>query len=485
MSNKTSVNILFNVLLTLSQVAFPIITFPYLSRVLLPEGLGAINFIDNILQYLLFIAALGIPVYGMREISKYKNNPKILKEIFSELLTISIISSLIISILYFIVLLIVVPAIAYKGLYYYGCLIIFINVFTIDWLYQGLELFPYITTRNIAVKSIIVLLTFILVKSKENLNVYYILLFSSYLFNGLINILYAYKKLGIYPTLVDIRLKNLKKHIKPILLIFSANLAISIFLYLDSFILGIMKGYTAVGYYTTATKIVKLPAIAIQAIIMVFVPKISFAYKNGNLQEVNKLIQRSFDFVSLLSIPAAIGLFCYADVAIHLFSGDKYKECVLLLRTMSPIIIFLSLTNIFIWGILTPMGKEKYFLVTVGIAMIVSLIINIILIPFISYKGSAVATLVTEFSVMLLSYIYSKKTYSINLSFITFKRSIFASLAFFPIYYFTMLYFPDNLPVVVGSIFLCIFLYLFIYMFLFKSFLPKEIMAVLKSKSNQ
>ncbi|HVX49200.1 MAG TPA: flippase [Chitinophagaceae bacterium] len=482
MAKKISVNIFFNVLLTLSQVAFPVITFPYLSRVLMPEGLGTINFIDNITQYLIFLTGIGIPVYGMREISKHKNDKAAIKQIFSELVLIHLINAIVIAALYFLAILFFFHTIPYANLYLFGCLILVINVFTVDWLYQGMEEFPFITTRNIFIKLLGVCLTFLLVKSKNNLNIYYILLVTTYALNAILNISFAYKKFGIMFKASLVRMKSVKQHLKPILYIFSANLAISIFLYFDSVILGIFKGYTAVGFYTTATKIVKLPAIAIQAVIMVFVPRISYEYKANNIAEVNALIQRSFDFITLIGVPITIGLCCYSDVAIHLFAGNNYQPCILLLRLMCPIIFFLSLTNIFIWEILTPMGKEKYFLITVSIAMLFSLALNLLLIPKLSYTGSAIATLVTEFVVTFCAWQFAKKAHSFTFNFSNFSRSLSASLVFIPIWFATKYFAETNVAIQLLSIGLCIALYFFIYWFVYKSTIIKELAVFVKNK---
>ncbi|HWB26130.1 MAG TPA: flippase [Chitinophagaceae bacterium] len=482
MHKKISVNIFFNVLLTLSQVAFPVITFPYLSRVLKPDGQGTVNFIDNITQYLIFISAIGVPVYGMREISKHKDDHAAIKRIFSELVLINLVNAILISTAYFLAIYFFLHTIPYYKLYFFGCFILVINVFTVDWLYQGMEEFPFITTRNIFIKIISICLTFLFVKSKADLNIYYILLLTTYFLNAVLNITFAYRKFGITfkPSLT--RKKTLKSHIKPILYIFSANLAISIFLYFDSVILGLFKGYTAVGFYATATKIVKLPAIAIQAVIMVFVPRISFEYKQNNLQEVNSLIQRSFDFITLISVPITIGLFCYADVAIHIFAGNYYDQCILLLRVMCPIIFFLSLTNIFIWEILTPMGKEKYFLVTVSIAMIVSFGLNLLLVPKISYTGSSIATLATEFTVALCAWIFARKVFAFKFNFSNLLRSLAASLPFIPVCYLVKHYSPGNIPIQLLSIAACIILYFSIHTFVYRSTIIKELVLFVRSK---
>jgi O-antigen/teichoic acid export membrane protein len=412
--DNSSKNIFFNTLLTVCQFVFPLITFPYLARILMPEGLGVINFLDNIIQYLIFIVGLGIPIYGVREIARSRNDFAERQKLFSELLFINILSAGGILIIYSIVLYLLQDKLEYMNLYMLSGLVVLLNIFNVEWLFQGLEEFSYITRRSIGVKTMAIVLTFTFVKTPDDIVLYYYIMILSYLINAAINLNYARTKfklkLGIF-----FRIADLKRHVRPILLIFSANLAISLFLYFDSFILGVLSGTKAVGFYMTAIKLVKIPVMIIAAFINALVPQISYAVKSKDFESVDKLIGRSFNYVVFLSIPLVLGIFLAADFIIYIFAGKNYTESVLALRIMAPAIFPLALTNIFVWQVLTPFSKERYFVITVIAGMAASLSLNFVLIPLIAHNGTAISTLVTESMICILAFIFSKKIFKYSI----------------------------------------------------------------------
>lgn len=456
MSNDTgSKNIFFNTLLTVCQFVFPLITFPYLARILMPEGLGVVNFLDNIIQYLIFIVGIGIPIYGVREIARAKNDLVKRGVIFNELLFINIFSAIIILLIYITVLFFLQDRIASLHLYLLAGIVVFLNIFNVEWLFQGLEEFSYITKRSIIVKSIAILLTFSLVRDPGDILYYYFIMILSYLINAAVNLSYARRKFGFGISL-KIKSNNLKQHIKPIFLIFSANLAISLFLYFDSFILGILSGTKAVGLYMTAIKLVKIPVLFIVAYINALVPKIAFAVKEHNFDQVDLLVQKSFNYALFLSVPVGVGMFIAADFIIYLFAGANYMESVLPLKIMCAAIVPLALTNIFVWQILTPFSKEKYFMKTVVAGMIVSLTLNLLLIPRISHVGTAISTLVTEIVICLLSFFFAQKVYKLKLDYWKAFQSLLSCIPMLLLYFTIHEYVKDfiwsNILIIICSI---------------------------------
>jgi O-antigen/teichoic acid export membrane protein len=467
-NKKLSKNIFFNTLLIICQFIFPLITFPYLARILLPEGLGFVNFLDNIVQYLLFIAGLGIPIYGIREIARFKDDKRECERIYNDLLVINLISAFAIIAIYFLTILLFKSAIVNIHLYILASLIVIFNVFTIEWLFQGLEEFAYITKRSIAVKSISVILILLLVKNQNDLELYYFIMIGSYLLNSVININYAWRKfdLKINLRIVPARLKN---HFKPILLIFSANVAISIFLYLDSFLLGILKNTEAVGYYVTAMKIVKIPVVVIGAFIGALVPKISHAVKMEEFDLVQTLIKKSFNYVVFLSVPLVVGIYLSSDFLIYILAGKNYANSVEPLKIMCPIILSLGLNNIFIWQILTPLSKEKYFVFTVIVGMIISVALNFFLIPLLSYEGTAISTLITETVICSISYYYSRKSFVYELEYSSFFKSILASIPMVGLFIVSKMFLHGLVLQSLVSITLSIVVYFLIQSLFFKN----------------
>jgi O-antigen/teichoic acid export membrane protein len=400
----------------------------------MPEGLGVINFLDNIIQYLIFIVGLGIPIYGVREIARARKDLAERQKLFNELLFINVISAAGILITYSIVLYVIRGQLANIQLYVLSGFVVLLNIFNVEWLFQGLEEFSYITRRSIAVKTIAIILTFCFVKNPGDIVLYYYIMILSYFINAAINLNYARRNFD-FKINFSVKSLNLKRHLKPILLIFSANMAISLFLYFDSFILGVLSGTKAVGLYMTAIKLVKIPVMVIAAFINALVPQISYAVKEKNFDEVNKLIGRSFNYVIFLSIPLVIGIFLSADFIIYVFAGKNYVESVLPLRIMCPAIFPLALTNIFVWQVLTPFSRERYFVITVIAGMAASLSINFVLIPLIAQNGTAISTLVTETMICILSFVFSRKVFKYNIDGLKVLHSLLACLPMLASYF--------------------------------------------------
>jgi O-antigen/teichoic acid export membrane protein len=432
--DNSSKNIFFNTLLTVCQFVFPLITFPYLARILMPEGLGVVNFLDNIIQYLIFIVGLGIPIYGVREIARARKDIAERQKLFNELLFINILSAAGILIVYSIVLYVLRAQLVNMQLYILSGFVVLLNIFNVEWLFQGLEEFSYITRRSIGVKTIAIILTFCFVKNPDDIILYYYIMILSYFINAAVNLNYARGKFD-FKINMSVKVLSLQRHIKPILLIFSANLAISLFLYFDSFILGVLSGTKSVGLYMTAIKLVKIPVMVIAAFINALVPQISYAVKEKDFDAVNKLIGRSFNYVVFLSIPLVMGIFLSADFIIYIFAGKNYTESVLPLRIMCPAIFPLALTNIFVWQVLTPFSRERYFMITVIAGMVASLSINFVLIPLIAQNGTAISTLVTETMICLLSFVFSKKVFKYSINGMKILQSLVACIPMLAAYF--------------------------------------------------
>jgi len=471
--DNSSKNVFFNTLLTVCQFIFPVLTFPYLARILMPEGLGVINFLDNIIQYLIFVVGLGIPIYGVREIARSRNNQEERARTFNELLFINILSAITILIIYAAVLYLLKDKIVYMQFYILSGFVVLLNIFNVEWLFQGLEEFSYITKRSIGVKTIAIILTFCLVKNPGDIVYYYYIMILSYFINAVINLNHARLKFNFTFRLVW-EFERLKKHFKPILLIFSANLAISLFLYFDSFILGLLSGTTAVGLYMTAIKLVKIPVMIIAAFINALVPQISYAVKHKEYDDVQRLIDKSFNYVVFLSIPIVVGIMISAEFIIYLFAGANFTESVLPLRIMCPAIIPLALTNIFVWQILTPFSKERYFMITVIVGMVASLSLNFVLIPLISQNGTAISTLVTETIICLLSFIFAKKVFHYKIKSTKILQSFTSCIPMVIFYLLLNRFVGDFMIRNIVLIALAIGSYFAIQMFLFKNNILKE-----------
>lgn len=385
-------NFFFNTLLNVSKVIFPLITAPYISRVLSPEGVGIFNFALMYAGYFAMVAALGIPTYGVREVAKCRDDKQALTNLMSELVSISIITTAITSLLYLLSV-ICIHQLSADALIF---LIIGINLYltpvSIDWYYSGLEEFKYITIRSLIIKGLSVVAMFIFVKTRQDLLIYVVISTLS----GILNNIWNYAKLlktGIVPKFT---LHGLKRHWTPVLILFASSVAVSVYTVLDTLMLGFLTEYSEVAYYTNATNISKMLLAAITSFSAVAVPRISVYLKNNNQGKADEIINKSLSMVSFIAFPAAMGLSCIAPTFVPLFYGSQFYGTIVPLQIMSFLIVAIGLSNLTGVQILIGYGKDKLFLYSVIIGAVINFSMNLFLIPRYGAVGASIASLSAE-----------------------------------------------------------------------------------------
>jgi O-antigen/teichoic acid export membrane protein len=430
---QTQKNIFYNVLLAISQVLFPLITFPYLARVLGPDNIGKLNFSESITKYFILLAALGIPIYGVREIAKVKDDKMKLNTIFNEIVSIHIVISIVISLIYLATVFFVQKFNNELEYYLLGLVMIFANVFTVEWYFQGTSNFKFITLRTVLVRLVsIILLFFIVSKPEHEINFFVITVITIFL-NSLINFWYASKSIKFR---FRINILILKKHFKPLLLIFSSTVSISIYVLLDTILLGFLSDEKAVGFYSIALKISKIPMLFVGALGLVLVPQLSYSFVHNDLEKINVLISKSINFVITFSLPIIFFIFGLSTDLILIIFGEKFIDATDTLKILSCLVLLIGLSNIFGLQILTPMGKDKYLTFSVLFGTVLSLTLNFVLIPIYKDKGAAIATVLSELAVVFSTFYFACKFLRIAIDYRFFMLSLLFST---PFYFITML----------------------------------------------
>lgn len=433
-------NFIYNVLLSVTQVLFPLITFSYVSRVIEPVGIGTVSFVDSICRYAMLIAALGIPVYGVREVAKLKGNKFELSKLCSELFTIHFVATLFISIIYLIAIFYTNKLFINIEYYLLGLLMVFSNIFTLEWYFQGVEDFKFITVRTLIIRVITTISVFFLVtNNKEGLN-FFLLTVLANIFNGAINFYYAKRTLNLG---FSFKVENLKKHLLPLFFIFSTTISISIYVLLDTIMLGFLADEKAVGFYSTALRISKVPMLFVGALGLVLIPQLSFSFHQNDLEKFKVLIQKSLNFVITFSIPIIFFILSISDELIYVFAGKQFFEAAKTLEILSVVVLLIGLSNVFGLQILTPMGKDKYLTLSVFLGTIVSLSMNYFLIPLYQQNGAAITNIIAEFVVTFTTLYFVIKFIKLDLDYIFIIKSFFFSI---PIYFFSLglSYFNSN-----------------------------------------
>lgn len=389
MANKSiKKNYIYNLLYQLLVIIIPIITTPYISRVLGATGIGVYSYTVSITAYFIMIGTLGINTYGQREIAYVQDDMEKRSKLFIELFIIRMIATLISIFIFYILF-------ASHGEYalYYKILLLelFAQIFDITWFFQGLEEFKKVVIRNFIVKIIFVVCIFIFVRSPEDVWKYTFI----YSISTVVGNLTLWLKLRNYLTHVS--KIELKKHIKPTLLLFLPQIAVQVYTVLDKTMLGfLLHDMSVVGCYEQAQKIVKISLTIITALGTVMIPRISSIYAQGNILELKKQLFNSFRFVWVLSFPIIFGLIAVSDHFVPLFYGqgfDSVKGLINIFTIMVPVIGFANVIGI---QYLLPTKQQNKYTVAVICGAIANLILNLILIPRFKAEGAAIATIAAE-----------------------------------------------------------------------------------------
>lgn len=450
-------NYLYNTAFTIASFLFPIITFPYVARVLGPVYIGKVAFAESIVAYFALFASLGIPLYGIREVAKVRDDKTALNRVFSELFIINV-AAMGISALLFLSLFFLIEKIrAEEVLFLVLGINIILGAFSIEWLYKGLENYQYITLRSLFFKLISLGLLFLLVRSQGDYVWFAGISVLALSGANILNMINSKKYVKL--TLKDIQLK---KHIKPILVIFSTTIAISLYINLDKVMLGFLAGDEYVGLYTAASKMNRIVLSVITSLGTVLIPRMSYYLESNRMAEFDLLSKRSLDFIFSLAIPAMVGMILLSNEIMLLFAGPQYTSAVLTTRIMAPIILLIGLSTFFSLQILIPSHKEIFVLYITLSAAITDIALNFLLIPRFYHNGAAIATVSAELIAMMLNVLFIKKLFPIKiLSRKTFEL-LLISLSFIPVVLFIKHFSTNYIFTFSLSILLCMSIYVIV-----------------------
>lgn len=476
MSKSIKRNFLYNILLNISKVIFPLITAPYVSRVLEPDGVGLFNFANTYAGWFALFAALGIPYYGIREVAKIKDNITEQTIFISEIISISIVATSICCLLLFLSLYFIPQLNENYVIFFVSGIILYMTPFKIDWFFQGKEEFGYITFRSLIIKTLSVILLFILVCEKSDLLIYVALNAAAVALNEIWNFVKLYQS-GIHPYFT----LSGTQHIKPLLILFSSSIAISVYTILDTLMLGFMADYDEVGYYNCATHLSKALVPIVTSLAAVALPRVAKLKEEKNWDEINGLMNKSFSIVSFLSFPIAFGVLVVAPVFVPLFFGEHFYGTIIPLQIIIFTVIAIGFNNLTGIQILLGLGMDKAFFYSLLTGTISNFILNLLLIPYYGASGAAVSSVFAEILILfvMLFYIYKKTP----IRFCNFKDTLVnltLSLSFIFIAYMIGTY-SSGWPFVLVTIAGCTIIYLY-GQYILKTSSSKMLIGMIKSK---
>lgn len=397
-------NAVLNGLQSILNLIFPLITFPYVSRVLSVNGMGIYNFSYTYVGYFLLVATLGIDTYAVREGAKFRDDDIEMGRFVSEAFSLNMISTLV---AYALLLLSLALFPILKT--YYICILIFSVqlIFTTlgtNWLYVIYEDYAYITTRNIAFKVISIILLFIFVRSSTDYLIYaWITVFAS-VGSNLLNYLHAKSFIDFHFSLNT----RWRSHLKPTLIIFASVISINIYGSSDNTILGLIKGNYEVGIYGVSVKIYTVIASLLTAILTVTVPRFSVLYGKKLFKEYQILLNKVINILIIFAIPIMIGLILLSKNIVLIIAGEKYIQASSSLAIIAWASLFSIFGALFVNCVLLPAKREKYLLKVTIITAIFNVLINLIFIPLWSYDGAALTTVLAEFLSVTMDIYYGR-----------------------------------------------------------------------------
>ena len=406
-------NFLLNLSTTITGLLFPLITFPYASRILMADGIGQVQFFQSIIDYVSLCTALGIPLYAVREIARIRDNKELRSRTTIEILLLHAILTLVGYIVVFILAKTVAKIEIDASLFFLLSTTLFFNTIGVAWFYQAIEDFKYITLRSLFVRILSLVALFIFVKTKQDLFYYAGILVIGTVGNNIFNFFRLRKYIKLSKG--EFKRLNLLRHLIPALKIFILNLVISIYVNLDSVMLGFLKNEESVGYYAAATRLTKAILGIVSSSGAVLLPRFSNMITNGQKEEFQLLANKAASFTIALSLPMSVGLIFMAAPIIHIFCGNGFEPSILTLKLVAPIVLFIGLSGIIGMQILYPQGREKYVIISTMVGACINLLINYLLIPQYGQYGAALGTVIAEFMVTVIMILLGRKYLPINI----------------------------------------------------------------------
>lgn len=390
-------NYLYNVFYQVFALLVPLITMPYIARVLGPTGVGINSFTNSNTQYFILIGSIGVSLYGNRQIAYYRDDKAKTSQIFWEVFLMRMITILVALLAFFIFL---GFEKSYHQAYLMQAILIVAAAFDISWFFMGFENFKVTVLRNIIVKLISLACIFIFVRGKGDLTLYIAVLSISQLIGNVT--LFPYLKR--YINLPNWRELKIWRHFKPSLVLFVPQIATQVYLILNKTMVGKMVSVEAAGFYDNSDKIVKMVLAIVTATGTVMLPRVANTFAKGDHEQVKKYLYQSFDFVSAVSIPMMFGIAAIAPKFATMFFGQAFDAVGPLMMVESLVILFIAWSNVLGIQYLLPTGHNKEFTMSVTIGAVVNIILNVPLIMWLGTEGAMISTVISEFSVTLYQF---------------------------------------------------------------------------------
>lgn len=392
--NRIRINFLYNIVYQGLTVILPLITTPYISRVMGAEKIGIYSYTYSVATYFGMFILLGLNNYGNRTIASVRDNKKELSKKFWNIYGLQLFLGGIVSIVYLLYVFFIAKDKLMALLQFF---FVISSILDINWFYFGLEQFKLIATRSMIIKVMAIIAIFTTIQSPSDLYKYTIIMALGTVGGQVILLGY----LKNYIQREKITWEEMKKHIKPNLVLFVPVIAVSMYISMDKILLGYLTSKTEVGYFESASKITTIPSMLIGALGTVMLPRVSNLVANGKGNTIKKYLELSQLLSVFLSISMSLGLSGIVHEFVPLFYGPGFEKCQILLPILVFSSIFIAWANVIRMQYLIPYRKDEIYVRSVVYGAIINVIVNLILIPKLASIGAAIGLLVSEATVCI------------------------------------------------------------------------------------
>lgn len=404
---SVSKNYLYNMAYQILAILLPLITTPYLSRVLGAESIGIYSYTYSIATYFVLFGTLGVALYGQREIAYVQDNSKKRSIVFWEIFLLKCFTMMISMLIYYF-------SFCMNGQYkiYFRILLIELITQTIDiiWFFRGIEEFKKTVIRNLIVKAIFFVSIFVFIKSANDLIKYVFIVTLANLIGNFT--LWAY--IPKYIEKISFKDLHIFRHFKSVILLFIPQIAVQIYTMLDKTMIGyLVADKSETGYYEQAQKIINILTTLITSLGVVMVPRMASTFAKGDKEQLKKYMYNSFRFVFFLAFPIVVGLIIVADKFVPLFFGEGYDRVIILMRIIAPVVLFVGMSNILGTQYLLPVKKQKEYTISVVIGALLNFATNLLLIPSQLAVGASITTIMAEATVVAIQFFFIRKEFNI------------------------------------------------------------------------
>ena len=416
-------NIIYSSILTISGYLFPLLTFPYVTRVLGVNNIGICDFVDSIVQYFIIFSMMGVSTVGIREVAKAKSNREELSKTYSSLIVLNLLFTFIAIGILFLCIPFVTKMQCYSEMFYIGAAKILANSLLIEWLYKGLENFRYITVRTVIVRSIYVLSVFLFVKEAEDYDIYFFLTTMMFVVNAVVNVAYS-------RNFVDFRFRNIafRPYIKSYIVLGVYMILTNLYTTFNVMYLGFVTDERQVGFYTTATKLYASIMSFFTAFTGVMMPRMSSLLSEGKIDEFRRMTTKSVEVLLAFAMPMIIISEICAPQIINVIAGTGFEGSIMPMRIVMPLMLIIGYEQIIIIQMLTPMKKDSAILTNSIIGASVSIIFNILVVSRYGSNGTAAVWVVSEISVLLSAQYFVAKYIGYKMPFHAFTKRLFLAI---------------------------------------------------------